>query len=48
MLKEFQKGKVQPSLTLCNLYNKSVCPAKNEPQQQVISYVEREKEGVCE
>ena len=39
------KGKIQPSLTLRNLYNKRVCSTKNEPQQQGISYVEREKEG---
>ncbi len=26
-------------------YNKRVRPTKNEPQQQGISYVEREKEG---
>jgi hypothetical protein len=30
------------------LYNKRVRPTKNEPQQQRISYVEREKEGVKE
>jgi hypothetical protein len=27
------------------LYNKRACPTKNEPQQQKISYLEREKEG---
>ncbi len=26
------------------LYNKRVCPAKNEPQQQGISYLESERE----
>jgi hypothetical protein len=30
------------------LYNKRVCPIKNEPQQQGISYLEREREGVRE
>jgi hypothetical protein len=30
-----------------NLYNKRVCPTKNEPQQG-ISYLEREREGVRE
>jgi hypothetical protein len=29
------------------LYNKIVCPTKNEPQQG-ISYLEREREGVRE
>jgi hypothetical protein len=29
------------------LYNKRVCPTKNEPQQG-ISYLEREREGVRE
>jgi hypothetical protein len=32
---------------LLNLYNKRVCPTKNEPQQG-ISYLEREREGVNE
>ena len=31
-----------------NLYNRRVRPTKNEPQQQGISYVGREKEGVRE
>ncbi len=48
MLKEFQKGKIQPSLTLHNLHNKRVRPTKNKSHQQGISYVEREKEGVRE
>jgi hypothetical protein len=30
------------------LYNNGVCPSKNEPQQQGIPYLEREKEGVRE
>jgi hypothetical protein len=30
------------------LYNKRVCPTKNEPQQQGISYLERQREGVRE
>ncbi len=30
------------------LYNKRVCPNKNEPQQQGISYLERETKGVRE
>ncbi len=30
---------------LSYLYNITVCPTKNEPQQQGISYLEREKEG---
>ncbi len=29
-------------------YNKRVCPTKKEPQQQEISYLEREREGVRE
>ncbi len=29
-----------------NLYNKRVRPTKKEPQQQGISYLEREREGV--
>jgi hypothetical protein len=28
-----------------NLYNKRFRPTKNEPQQQGISYLEREREG---
>jgi hypothetical protein len=31
-----------------HLYNKRVCPTKNEPQQQEISYLNREREGVRE
>ncbi len=31
-----------------HLYNKRVRPTKNEPQQQGISYREREREGVRE
>ena len=31
-----------------NLYNKQVCPSKNEPQQQGTSYLEREREGARE
>jgi hypothetical protein len=27
------------------LYNITVCPTKNEPHQQGISYLEREREG---
>jgi hypothetical protein len=34
-------------LKLQNLYNKRVCPTKNEPQQG-ISYLERAREGVRE
>ncbi len=30
------------------LYNERVRPTKNEPQQQGISYLEREREGVRE
>jgi hypothetical protein len=30
------------------LYNKRVRPNKNEPEQQGISYLEREREGVRE
>jgi hypothetical protein len=30
------------------LYNKRVCPTKKEPQEQEISYLEREREGVRE
>ncbi len=30
-----------------NLYNKRACPTKNKPQQG-ISYLERERKGVCE
>jgi hypothetical protein len=33
---------------LVNLSNKRACPSKNEPQQQGISYLEREREGVRE
>jgi len=33
-------------ISLTNLYNKRQCPSKNEPQQG-ISYLEREREGVC-
>jgi hypothetical protein len=32
----------------CYLYNKRVRPTKNEPQQQGISYLEREREEVKE
>ncbi len=35
------------SFSHCSLYNKRVCPTKNEPQQR-ISYLEREREGVRE
>ncbi len=28
------------------IWNKRVCPTKNEPQQQGIYYLEREREGV--
>ncbi len=28
-----------------HLYNKRVCPTKNEPKQLGISYLEREREG---
>jgi hypothetical protein len=32
-----------------NLFNKRVCPTKNEPQQQGIAYLDREnEEGVRE
>jgi hypothetical protein len=31
-----------------HLYNKRVRPTKNEPQQQVVSYLKREREGVRE
>jgi hypothetical protein len=30
------------------LYNKRVCPTKYEPQQQGMSLMEREREGVRE
>ena len=36
------------SSSLDYLYNKTVRPTKNEPQQQGISYLEREREGVRE
>jgi len=34
--------------TKYHLYNKRVCPTKNEPQLQGISYLEREREEVRE
>jgi hypothetical protein len=32
-------------LNLIYRYNKRVCPTINEPQQQAISFLEREREG---
>ena len=37
-----------PLNVMSHLNNKRVRPTKNEPQQQGISYLEREKEGVRE
>ncbi len=37
-----------PLIVMSHLNNKRVHPTKNEPQQQGISYLEREKEGVRE
>jgi hypothetical protein len=36
------------AILLLHLFNKRVCPTKNEPQQQGISYLDREREGVGE
>jgi hypothetical protein len=43
-----QRNSAQISDKQCSLYNKRVCPIKNEPQQQGISYLAREREGVRE
>jgi hypothetical protein len=39
---------ITDSTKCLNLYNKQVCPSKNEPQQQGTSYLEREREGARE
>ena len=43
-------GGVGVKLVSCTVFHskKIVCPTKNEPQQQGISFLEREREGVRE
>jgi hypothetical protein len=42
------QAKIIELQTTISLYNKRVHPAKNEPRQQGISYLERETEGEIE